>query len=179
MSSDFTATATAIRSLQVYGSPGDAAEIKPRIDRAVTWLRSTTPVTTDDKAFRLFGLHWSNADAPTIRGAVALLRQEQKPDGGWAQLAGLNSDAYATGMVLVALHEAGNVRVDDPAYQRGVKYLLETQEPDGSWLVHKRGVPGNAYFESGFPHGKFQFISYAGTCWATMALSYAAKVPRR
>lgn len=174
-SSDFTATATAIRSLQVYGSPGGAAQIKPRIDRAVAWLRSTTPLTTDDKAFRLFGLHWSNADAPTIRDAVALLRREQKADGGWAQLSSLNSDAYATGMVLVALHEAGNVRVDDPAYQRGVKYLLETQEPDGSWLVHKRAVPVNAYFESGFPHGKFQFISYAGTCWATMALSYAAR----
>ena len=73
-------------------------------------------------------------------------------------------------MVLVALHEAGNVAADDPIYQRGMKYLLETQEPDGSWLVHKRAVPVNAYFESGFPHGKFQFISYAGTCWATMAL---------
>jgi hypothetical protein len=177
-SSDFTATATAIRALQVYGSPADVAEIKPRIDRAVAWLRSTTPVTTDDKAFRLFGLHWSNADAPTIRDAVALLLREQKPDGGWAQFAGLNSDAYATGMVLVALHEAGNVRAEDPAYRRGVNYLLGSQEPDGSWLVHKRAVPVNAYFESGFPHGKFQFISYAGTCWATMALSYAARVPR-
>ena len=38
-----------------------------------------------------------------------LLVREQKPDGGWAQLPGLNSDAYTTGMVLVALHEAGNV----------------------------------------------------------------------
>jgi squalene cyclase len=131
-------------------------------------------VTTDDKAFSLFGLYWSRADGPSIRDAVAVLRREQHDDGGWAQLVGLNSDAYATGLVLLALHEAGNVGTDDPAYQRGVKYLLGTQEPDGSWLVHKRAVPINAYFESGFPHGKFQFISYAGTCWATMALSYAA-----
>jgi Squalene-hopene cyclase C-terminal domain len=104
---------------------------------------------------------------------VTLLRNEQNRDGGWSQLRGLNSDAYATGQVLVVLHEAGSVRTDDPQYQRGVRYLLETQEPDGSWLVHKRAVPINGYFESGFPHGKFQFISYAGTCWATMALSYA------
>ena len=70
-------------------------------------------------------------------------------------------------MVLVALHEAGDVRTGDPMYQRGVKYLLETQEPDGSWLVHKRAVPLNDYFESGFPHGKFQFISLgrAGRRW--------------
>lgn len=177
-SSDFTATATAIRSLQAYGSPGDAPELDSRIGRAVAWLRSAAPVTTDDKAFRLFGLHWSKADTPSIRDAVELLRREQSADGGWAQLAGLNSDAYATGLVLVALHEAGSVPPGDPAYQRGVKYLLETQEPDGSWLVHKRAVPINAYFESGFPHGKFQFISYAGTCWATMALSYAASPTR-
>jgi hypothetical protein len=173
-SSDVTATATAIRSLQVYGPPGDTPELNSRIERASAWLRSTTPVTTDDKAFSLFGLYWSRADGPSIRDAVAVLRREQHDDGGWAQLVGLNSDAYATGLVLLALHEAGNVGTDDPAYQRGVKYLLGTQEPDGSWLVHKRAVPINAYFESGFPHGKFQFISYAGTCWATMALSYAA-----
>jgi Ankyrin repeats (3 copies)/Squalene-hopene cyclase C-terminal domain/Ankyrin repeat len=177
-SSDFTATATAIRSLQVYGSPGDAPELNSGIERAVAWLRSATPVTTDDKAFRLFGLHWSNVDPAVIRDAVALLRREQHPDGGWAQLAGLNSDAYATGLVLVALHEAGEVSPDDPGYQRGVKYLLETQERDGSWLVHKRAVPVNEYFESGFPHGKFQFISYAATCWATMALSYTASPTR-
>jgi hypothetical protein len=50
---------------------------------------------------------------------------------------------------------------------------FETQEADGSWLVHKRAVSINGHVESGFPHGKFQFISYASTCWATMALSYA------
>lgn len=169
-SSDFTATATAIRALQAYASPRDPAEFTSHVQRAAAWLRTSTPTTTDDKAFRLYGLHWSTADPALIRDAVTLLVREQKPDGGWAQLPGLNSDAYATGMVLVALHEAGNVTPADPIYQRGMKYLLETQEPDGSWLVHKRAVPVNAYFESGFPHGKFQFISYAGTCWATMAL---------
>ena len=66
---------------------------------------------------------------------------------------------------------------NDPLYQRGVKYLLETQESYGSWFVHKRAVAINGYFESGFPHGKFQFISYTGTCWATMALMYATAVP--
>jgi N-acyl-D-amino-acid deacylase len=174
MSSDFTATAEAIRALQAFGSPGDAEEVNARIARATTWLRSNTPVTTDDKVFRLFGLRWAKSDAALLSAAVTLLRNEQNPDGGWSQLRGLNSDAYATGLVLVALHEAGSVRPEDALYQRGVKYLLETQEPDGSWLVHKRAVPINAYSESGFPHGKFQFISYAGTCWATMALSYAS-----
>jgi Ankyrin repeats (3 copies)/Squalene-hopene cyclase C-terminal domain/Ankyrin repeat len=174
MSSDFSATASAIRSLQAFGSPIDAEELNARIARATTWLQTNVPVTTEDKVFRLFGLHWAKSDAALLSAAVTLLRNDQNPDGGWSQLRGLNSDAYATGQVLVVLHEAGSVRTDDPQYQRGVRYLLETQESDGSWLVHKRAVPINGYFESGFPHGKFQFISYAGTCWAAMALSYAA-----
>jgi squalene cyclase len=103
-----------------------------------------------------------------------LLLKEQNSDGGWSQLRGLNSDAYATGLVLVALHEAGGLSTSDTAYRRGVQCLLKMQESDGSWLVHKRAVPMNKYFESGSPHGKFQFISYAGTCWATMALAHAA-----
>ena len=177
MSSDFSATASAIRSLQAFGSPADVEELNARIARATTWLRTHTPMTTEDNVFRLFGLHWAKSDAAALSAAVTSLRNEQKPDGGWSQLPGLNSDAYATGQVLVALHEAGGVSSDDPLYQRGVQYLLETQEPDGSWLVHKRAVPINDYFESGFPHGKFQFISYAGTCWATMALSYATPTP--
>jgi N-acyl-D-amino-acid deacylase len=178
MSSDFTTTATAIRSLQAFASTDNADEAKARVARATAWLRTNTPMTTDDKVFRLFGLRWANAEARLIADAAKSLRSEQNPDGGWAQLRGLNSDAYATGQVLVALHEAGSARTDEPLYQRGVTYLLETQEPDGSWLVHKRAVPINTYFESGFPHGKFQFISYAGTCWATMALSYATVASR-
>ena len=173
MSSDFTATATAIRVLQAFGSPADAEELTGRLARATTWLQTNTPMTTEDKVFRLLGLRWAKSDEALLSAAVTLLGNEQNPDGGWPQLPGLNSDAYATGQVLVALHEGGGVRTDDPLYQRGVRYLLETQESDGSWLVHKRAVAINGHVESGFPHGKFQFISYAGTCWATMALSYA------
>jgi hypothetical protein len=122
-------------------------------------------------SFHLFGLHWSGADAEDIKKAVGQLLTDQRPDGGWAQLPVLASDAYATGQVLVALHRAGGVAVSDEAYRRGVKYLLRTQEDDGSWLVPTRARPANRYFESGYPHGKFQFISFAGSCWATMALS--------
>jgi hypothetical protein len=61
-----------------------------------------------------------------------------------------------------------------PRLQRGIEYMLKHQEPDGSWLVHTRAAPRNPYFESGSPHGEFQEIPYAGTCWATMALAHAA-----
>lgn len=99
---------------------------------------------------------------------------EQGPSGGWGQIRELTSDAYSTGLVLVALHQAGGLSVTNKAFKRGVKYLLRTQEEDDSWFVPTRSLPANAFFESGYPHGKFQFISFAESCWATMALTLAA-----
>jgi ankyrin repeat protein len=174
LSSDITTTAVAARAIAAYGGSADAAEINERIEHARQWLVARPPVTTDDKASRLLGLRWTHADERVIASAAELLTREQHADGGWSQLPGVNSDAYATGMVLVALRWGIGLPATDPLYQHGVEYLLRTQEPDGSWFVHKRAAASNAYFESGFPHGKFQFISYAGSCWATMALMYAA-----
>jgi squalene cyclase len=95
---------------------------------------------------------------------------EQRADGGWAQLPTLESDAYATGQTLYALHIAGGLPVSHPAYQRGVRFLRETQHPDGSWFVRTRAFPFQKHFDTGFPHGKDQWISAAGTSWAAMAL---------
>jgi hypothetical protein len=83
----------------------------------------------------------------------------------------MDSDAYATGTVLVALHQAGGLPTTDPAYQRGVAFLLKAQREDGSWLVRSRSKPFQRYFESGFPHGKDQFISITASAWATTALA--------
>jgi hypothetical protein len=58
----------------------------------------------------------------------------------------------------------------DPVYRRGVRFLLETQLADGSWLVTTRSHATQPYFETGFPHGVNQFISAAATNWATQAL---------
>ena len=63
--------------------------------------------------------------------------------------------------------------VTDPVIRRGIDYLLRTQERDGSWLVRTRAFPFQTYRDGGFPHGKDQFISAAGTSWAVMALSQA------
>ena len=55
--------------------------------------------------------------------------------------------------------------------QKGVRYLLSTQLDDGSWYTKSRAVPIQPYFESGFPHGRDQFISAAATNWAVTALA--------
>ena len=101
------------------------------------------------------------------------LLAEQRPDGGWAQLSTLASDAYATGQALVALSESHSLPVAATAYQRGVQFLLKSQLADGSWHVRTRTLPVQPYFDSDFPHGPDQFISAAATSWATMALAAA------
>jgi hypothetical protein len=63
----------------------------------------------------------------------------------------------------------------DPVFRKGVDYLLRTQASDGSWRVKSRAIWFQPYFESGFPYGQDQFISTAGTAWATLALTLAAE----
>ena len=76
-------------------------------------------------------------------------------------------------MALVALNQAARVPPDRPSLQRGLQYLVTTQLPDGSWHVPTRRTfrEGLPYFESGYPHGPDQFISYSGAAWATTALA--------
>jgi ankyrin repeat protein len=178
-SSDFTATACAIRALQAYAPASEAKATAERIRHAATWLENTETASTEDKVFRLRGLKWAGAEPKVIAPAAELLKKMQNRDGGWGQMPGLNSDAYATGEALVALRDCGDVTASDDVFRRGIRYLLETQEKDGTWMVHKRAVPFNAYFETGFPQGKFQISSFAGTSWATMALMLAEPAPVR
>jgi len=63
-------------------------------------------------------------------------------------------------------------------YAKGVKYLLRTQAGDGSWHVKSRSIWVQPYFDSGFPYGPDQWISAAGTAWATMALSLTVEPQR-
>jgi N-acyl-D-amino-acid deacylase len=101
----------------------------------------------------------------------------QRADGGWSQMAGIDSDAYATGQVLFALSVAGKMPPSDPVFQKGVDFLLRTQAADGTWQVKSRSIWLQPYFESGFPYGRDQFISTAGTAWASMALATAVPPP--
>jgi hypothetical protein len=78
---------------------------------------------------------------------------------------------------LVALQRAGGMPTSDPAYQRGVQYLLKTWKPDGSWYVQSRSFPFQKQFESGFPYGKDHWISAAATSWAVMALALTVEPP--
>ena len=172
---DIQATALCVRALQLYGPAGRKAEFDTRIAHAREWLRKAKAVTTEEKIMRLAGLAWSHAGRDDVRAAADAVIADQHQDGGWGQLSGLESDAYATGKALVALHEAINISTASSTYRTGVDYLLRTQKDDGSWQVKTRVFPFQPLKESGFPHGRDQWISAAGTSWAAMALSYAAE----
>jgi len=171
---DVGSTVISMRALQLYAPNYD----KPAYDRAVqlaaAWLAKTLPVTDDDRSWRLLGLAWARKSKDAIQRATRDLLSVQRSDGGWSDLASTESNAYATGKALVALYTAG-VPASDPANQRGVEFLMNTQMDDGSWYVRTRAGGIQPYFESGFPHAIDQWISAAATNWATMALSLSSQ----
>jgi hypothetical protein len=170
-SNDIEVTAMSMRALQLFAPPSRRAEYQQAVDRARAWLTSARANATEERAFRLLGLAWSNAPSGAIGEALRQLIATQRPDGGWAQDAAMSSDAYATGEALVAMRQSGAVPPDDPALRKGIEYLLRTQYEDGTWYVASRSVPIQSYFESGFPYGAHQWISAAATAWATTALA--------
>jgi hypothetical protein len=126
--------------------------------RALAWLKESAAADgSQSLALRLLVLS-RLAGPPERRVLLGRLRERQNPDGGWSQIAGLPSDAYATGQALYALSAAG-VPSSDPVVRRGLAYLLETQREDGSWLVHTRMKIGHDVV-----------ISYAGSAWGTLGL---------
>ncbi len=92
---------------------------------------------------------------PAIRRAVAWLEEHQNPDGGWGEdlrsyddpaLGGGTSTASQTAWALLALLAAGER--DNPAAERGVRWLAQTQRADGSWDEPQytgTGFPGDFY----------------------------------
>lgn len=164
-------TAMSLHVLTLYPVPGARVEFEERLLHAQRWLLAVKPRTAEERNMRLMGLVWAGAPRTGIRAAIQEVLARQKPDGGWSQRDPLETDAYATGMSLYALHQAG-LSAGDPAYRKGVAFLLRTQYQDGSWLVKTRAFPVQAYFESGYPFGHNQWISAAGASWASLAIAF-------
>jgi hypothetical protein len=174
----FTSSYVAIRALKTFGLPEHHERIQSRIDRIRTWALKTPAEETEDFVFRLRLLQLVEAPEAEIQRATADLLALQQSDGGWGQLVEMPSDAYATGSALVALHESGGLPTNASAYRKGLVYLLSIQLEDGSWHVVSRSQPFQSLFESGYPHGKDQFISMAAASWSTTAILLSLPVSR-
>jgi len=175
--SRFTATAVCAQAVRTYLPERLTAEKEIRLRRARAWLAGNDPRTTEEKVFQVLGLEWTGANPDALNKAARRLMTEQREDGGWSQLPGLASDAYSTGEALFALRQAIDLPVSSKTYQHGLRFLLNTQQPDGSWHVDSRLHPpapvSPPFFETGFPYKHDQFVSMMGTCWAASALLQA------
>ena len=172
-SSAFMATATAIRAIRFYMPEELSRERAAAVRGARQWLFGNRPASTEDAAFRLMGLVWAEASPEEIAAASRDLIAMQNSNGGWPQLPDYDPDAYSTGEALFALHEAG-VPATDTASSKGFRFLISTQARDGTWRVRTRMLsPAEVspkYFSTGFPYAKDEYLSYAGSCWAVIAL---------
>ncbi len=171
-------TVLSMRALQLYapGRPGsmDQAVYAKSIQLAAAWIGEFQPRTNYDLAWRLQGLAWAGKTKDAALLARRDLLAAQHVDGGWSDIRSMQSGAYTTGLAMLALESSG-LPVSDPAYRRGVRYLLDTQMDDGSWHVRSRAAGFQPYFDNGFPHGVDQWISAASTSLATMALTLASE----
>jgi len=110
----------------------------------------------------------------SIERGAAWLVGCQNPDGGWGEtcrsyddptLKGKgHSTASQTAWALVGLMAAGEAtgKFARAAIERGVDYLLETQQPDGSWNEAEftgTGFPGHFYLKYHFYQQYFPLIA--------------------
>lgn len=179
--SPVTATAIAVRAVSLYFPRELEPEKQERLVRARMWLRDATPKTTEDATYKLLGLWWAGAEGADLAPAAKLLKARRNEDGGWGQLDGFPSDAYSTGQSVAALLLTGAAERGAKEIEAGLEWLIQNQRPDGSWLAETR-LTGPVrlsppMFDSGFPHGRNQFLSAAATNWGVMA--FAAALPKQ
>src|SRR5262249_14619590 len=107
--SQFTTNYLAIRALRKWSTCGQRNRVLKRIDTVRRWLLQAQAKDTEDRVFRLLALQAVDAEPKELRIAAEELMRSQRKDGGWSQTDALDSDAYATGSALVALHHAGGL----------------------------------------------------------------------
>lgn len=136
--------------------------------RAAAWLAKAAPTdTTQAAALRLLVTARAGGPAKALRAEVDRFVARRNGDGGWGQLRGAPSDAYATGQALYVLSLAG-VPSDREEVRRAAAFLAATQREDGSWPMRRRGHPGVAPSDNVVP------ITYFGSAWATLGLVRSA-----
>lgn len=171
-------TVLSAAGLKWYATAEQQAKADAAVTRAVKWLQTAPLDEHEDVVFALWGESLlGEKPTPRMSALVQELQVRQRDDGGWSQLPDLGSDAYSTGQaVWVLLETPAPVAVE--VVERGVAWLREHQEADGSWHVVSRSKPIQEWFDNGDPHGKDQFISTTATGWGVAALARWARRER-
>lgn len=136
-------------------------------ERALAWIASNEPETTQDKIFKIIALmHYGTPDQKRAAWSVVeTLAAEQQEDGGWKEnAASPGSNAIATGQVLYAFKQAG-ISIHGEMFRRGVDFLLKHQVNDPASLDNGFWAAMNTASKQ--PSG------YAHTMWAVIGLAGA------
>jgi hypothetical protein len=164
--SDEVATLLAYLALgpQEPADPKKNSAVRDSRKKAAAWLAKSKPTdTTQAAALRLLVKVRAKEPAKALQAALKEFLGRQNKDGGWGQLKGAASDAYATGQALYVLSLAG-VKNDRAEVRRGVTFLVSAQGKDGSWPMTPRSHPGATPAKNRVP------ITYFGSAWATLGL---------
>jgi hypothetical protein len=149
---------------QVPADPKEKSEVGDSRKKAAAWLAKAKPTdSTQAAALWLLVKVQAGEPAKTLQAETDQFLGRQNKDGGWGQLKGAASDAYATGQALYVLSLAG-VKNDREEVQRAVAFLVARQKADGSWPMTRRGHPGVTPSDFVVP------ITYFGSAWATLGL---------
>jgi hypothetical protein len=148
-------------------APETAAFVRAGRAKALAWLRrSPTEDSSQSASLRLLIAALDPQSGFVVATEIESLLKRRNRDGGWSQIPSMASDAYATGQALYALNVAG-VKLNRPDIVKSVGFLLNSQQPDGSWLRIPRGSAYRTPSISPSP------IVHCATAWAALALMRA------
>jgi squalene-hopene/tetraprenyl-beta-curcumene cyclase len=177
-----TVAALAVATAQGWNGPSDDPSLRDQIGDLKSYLNETSPPHDYSRVWLLWA--GSNLDGilPSDRKASILetIWNRQNEDGGWSlrsfaapgdwgdgsRKANLEaegdinspaSDGHMTGLVVVALREAG-VPATDPRIQRAVSWMDSSQRISGRWWTQSLNS------------NKYHLITYSGTCFVLLSL---------
>ena len=173
----------ALAAVAVGLAPADYAsrpDIQDNLARLGDYLRRQVD---DEPPFNRAMALWASGALPggvladaQRQAIVDEIANVQREDGGWS-LSSLgswtrrdetpldpHSDGYATGLVTLALRQAGLKR-DHPAVAGGIAWLERNQDPNGSWPASSLNR------ERDFGSDRGRFMRDAATAYAVLALT--------
>ena len=174
-----------IAALAIGSAPGGYAS-SPEIQDQMKLLREYLQKGADTQTlFNRLMVLWASAKLPGLltpeqrQAIVAAANAKQQDDGGWTMAAlgswkrvdstalETASDGYATGLVTLALQQAG-VAATDARVSRGLAWLAARQDAaSGMWWSASLNKQRDPASDAG------KFMSDAGTAYAVLALTQA------
>jgi squalene-hopene/tetraprenyl-beta-curcumene cyclase len=165
------------------------AQLKEAIERLRNYLRTETPPHDYSRVLLLWAeSRWPGLiDEARKAELIAMLRQQQREDGGWSirtfatpETWGSGnrakklrdepdfdkpaSDGHMTGLAIIALRSS-DVPANDPTIASGVKWLKANQRESGRWWTRSLNTD------------TWHFITYSGTAYPLLALQMCDELP--